>query len=159
MIDAAGVRELLDYDQATGDLRWRKRTSNRVYVGDVAGWIGDNGYRRIEIDSTPYLVHRLIWLWMTGEWPAVEVDHRDGNRANNRWDNLRAASIAQNRQNMRGHAAVKGAYFNKRTDRWYSAIRANGKRKHLGSFNTQSEAAAAYQRASVALHGEFARPT
>jgi hypothetical protein len=91
MITASRLRKLLSYEPATGLLRWRERTSNRVRVGSVAGSKRADGYRKIAIDGISYVAQRLAVLHQTGEWPASSVVFGNGNRADNRWRNLRPA--------------------------------------------------------------------
>lgn len=87
-----------------------------------------NGYRRYHIvlpDGSDYLLHRVIWAWMTGEWSkdGYYIDHIDLNEGmNNRWDNLRMASRAENGQNYNKRqdntTGVTGVSYNKRQDQW-----------------------------------------
>jgi HNH endonuclease/AP2 domain-containing protein len=159
-ITAARLRELLDYNSETGEFRWRKQVSRSVKAGAVAGLTDRDGYRRITIQGRIYPAHRLAWLYMTGQWCRVMIDHRDGNPSNNRRDNLRRATVSQNNANRRIHrnnkCGFKGVVRN-HIGRWVSAIYKNGKRHHLGSFGTPQEAHAAYVLAAPRLHGEFAR--
>ena len=90
MLTASRLRKLLSYDRASGIMRWRVRLSNRVNVGDVAGGKHVGGYRKISIDGVSYLAHVLAVLAVTGRFPAT-VRHRNGNRADDRWRNLRVA--------------------------------------------------------------------
>jgi hypothetical protein len=91
MITAERLRNLLSYDRKTGLFRWLVRTSNRISVGDVAGGKHVGGYRKISIDGVSYLAHVLAVLTVTGRFPARPVRHRNGNRADDRWRNLRVA--------------------------------------------------------------------
>jgi hypothetical protein len=148
------LKELLDYDPATGVFTWRgDRHCNKV-GGRVAGTIHKAGYRTISIDNRPYLAHRLAWLWMTGEWPKL-VDHIDMNKSNNSWSNLRAATKSQNNAHTKGHGAksgVKGV--------WYWADRgvfqAKVKNKTVGYFATKEEAGEAFRIAAREVYGEYA---
>jgi hypothetical protein len=159
-ITRARLRELLDYDQETGEFRWRERMSRAVHAGDVAGTMDIDRYRRIMIRGTQYRAHQLAWLHMTGNWCPVMIDHRDGNPSNNRWDNLRRATISQNNANRRVHrnnrCGFKGVVRND-IGRWRAAIYKNGRKHHLGSFATPQAAHAAYVAAARRLFGEFAR--
>ena len=102
-LTAARLREALSYDRDTGEFRWNKRSSalSRRREGVLAGSIKAAGYREIEIDGVTYQAHRLAWLHVTGEWPDAEIDHRDLDRGNNSWENLRAATSSQNHANRK----------------------------------------------------------
>jgi len=98
---------------------------------------------------------------MTGEWlaPELEIDHWDRDKLNNRWENLRAVTRAQNGRNLRlrvdSTSGVKGVSREKDSGKWHAKIWMDGKQHHLGSYFTVEEAAAAYKEASLRLHGEF----
>jgi hypothetical protein len=158
---AEEVRALLDYDRETGDFRWLKANSGRVRVGDVAGNQQQTGYLVIGVNYRLYLAHRLAWLWVTGEWPKGQIDHKDGDRGNNAIDNLREVSRSENQQNRRKEATRSGrptssrflgVYRHTTTGRWMAYISHNGKQKNLGLFATQEEAYAAYLAAKAVLH-------
>jgi hypothetical protein len=160
-ITRARLRELLHYDPATGELRWLKRVSRPTNVGDVAGTVEINGYRKITIEGRQYSGHQLAWFYMTGKWCPGYIDHRDGDRANNRWDNLRRATPSQNCANRRrarnNRCGFKGVTRTE-SGRWCAGIHKQGRRYHLGIFSTPQEAHAAYAGAARKLFGEFARP-
>jgi hypothetical protein len=161
-IDAKNVRSLFNYDPLSGDLIWKIRPSIRVRsVGAIAGYVSNNGYRRVEFDGRSYLAHRIIWLWMTRKWPLHQIDHIDLNRANNRWTNLREATRAQNQWNTRPRkkGRPKGVHLVKegRKKPWIANICANGTKRRLGYFVSSNEAAEAYQRAAAELHGKYMR--
>jgi hypothetical protein len=146
------LKAALDYDPETGEFRWKADRNTRVRAGDIAGTIAAKGYRRINIDGTPYPAHRLAVLFMMGRWPDGVVDHRNGDRACNAWENLRVCSVAENNHNR----AVRGCTRNFRTGRWVPQIVVDGKQRKLGSFKTEVEAIAVYLRAAAEAHGEFA---
>ena len=108
------------------------------------------------------MAHHLVWLLTYGVWPEREVDHKFGDRSDNRPCHLRLATHSQNVQNMKlktdNTSGFKGAMWYKRNQKWGSSITANGVRRFLGLFDTAEEAAAAYAAASLMYHGEFARP-
>jgi len=88
------------------------------------------------------LAHRLAFLYMEGVFPPNQVDHIDRNRKNNRWENLRTATNAENCRNRTG---VIGVYENKKTGGWYASIGVEGKSKYLGYFKTKEDALKARQ--------------
>jgi hypothetical protein len=157
----ARLRELLRYNPKTGQFRWRKRLSRSVKVGDLAGLVACNGYRRITIGGRMYSAHRLVWLYMTGKRCSVTIDHRDGDPSNNRWTNLRRATVSQNNANRRrprrNTSGFKGVHLCRTSGKWRAGIGNNGRIIHLGTFATPQAAHAAYVAAARKLYGEFAR--
>jgi hypothetical protein len=152
---------LYNYDAVTGHFT-RRTPHNRLPVGSRSGSTLANGYRHIHVDGRRYYEHRLAWLYMTGEWPAEQVDHKDLNRANNAWSNLREAT---NQTNMRNgslrkdnKSGFKGVTWRPDHQRWRATIKTNGKQTHIGNFRTKEEAAAAYDAAAIEHFGEFANP-
>lgn len=160
MITAEEARELWSYDPLTGELRWRVARGTKMAAGSLAGTIGNWGYRVLSLHGKKYRASRIIWLIVTGEHPAHEVDHENTNRADDRWDNLRPADRSQQLCNTKVRSdnilGVKGV---SPTAWGYGAfICFRGKRKNLGSnFATIAEAKAAYDAAAREQHGEFAR--
>lgn len=152
------LRELLTYDPATGLWRWRVNRY-RVRAGNVAGTPDKDGYVHIKIDQQLHKGHRLAWFWMTGAWPDDEIDHRDLNKANNRWKNLRPGTKTQNMRNtrVRGAVPLKGVYFDRRRQHFVAQITFDERHIYLGSFKTADEAHAAYAKAALEMFGEFAR--
>lgn len=152
------LRELLDYDPETGLFRWRV-SRGRAAAGSIAGTRAHHGYISISIFGRLYYAHRLAWLWMTGEWPAVEIDHKDTHTGNNAWLNLRPASHAQNMRNSgmprNNSTGFKGVI--QLGSQFRAQIRVNRRHHHLGFFPTAELAHAAYREASARLHGEFGR--
>jgi hypothetical protein len=166
-LSAERLRELLHYDYETGVFTWRRRTHtfrlsfNTRLAGHGAGRWDKFGYGRIGIDYSEYLIHRLAWLYMTGEWPAACIDHIDCNPANNKWSNLRQATVSQNGWNQRLHSkntsGFKGVSFHKSSGRYRADIQLNGKQMSIGAFNTPEEAHKAYCEAALEHYGEYAR--
>jgi len=159
-LTAQYLRELLHYDPETGVFTWIVRRPG-VAADSIAGWLNGEGYRQITIDGVHHCANRLAWLYMTGEWPAAQIDHRDGVRNNDRFDNLREATGTQNQRNSRKRrdnaSGFKGVHFNTRDKRWMAKIRRDGRQRHLGCFATAAEAHAAYCKAAMEIDPEFAR--
>lgn len=161
MITAEYLRRLLHYDPGTGVFRWKIWGGERAPAGTTAGSMMALGYSTICIDSRHYLAHRLAWLYMTGDWPVVDIDHANLDKADNRWSHLREATRAQNKGNESRRSSnttgAKGVYWHRQNRKWIANIRRNGKQTYLGSFATRDEAAAAYAAAAKEHFGEFAR--
>jgi len=124
-------------------------------------WIEKDGYQRIRIDGHIYRAHRLAFLYMTGKWPSVWLDHEDVNRSNNRWANLRKTTpsfnIANSPRGRGNKSGLKGAYWHKREQKWRAQIGVNRRTIHLGRFDTAEDAHAAYFAAATIHFGKFAR--
>ena len=152
-ITAEKVRQLLDYCPETGVFVWNPRQNtpvswNTKYAGKVAGSPRGTGgwvYTVIKINRQGYLAHILAWLLMTGAWPKLSIDHINRNGLDNRWANLREATVAQQAQNRRRNSKLpKGV---RRLRNRYIAV--------LGSFETPEEAHAIWLRLAPEIHGEF----
>lgn len=159
-ITAKMVRGLLDYNPETGDFYWLKHRGT-VTSGTKAGCVNKAiGYVQIGVNLVRYYGHRLAWLHYYGEWPANEIDHVNGDRADNRISNLREATSGQNKLNKGARSdnlcGLKGAYLHA-PGKWRARIKANGIITDLGCYNSPEEAHRAYCKAALKLHGEFAR--
>lgn len=148
------VKQLLEYYPDAGVFvyvakRWR------FPGGTIAGKVHNKrGHVYVKIDQQAYLAHRLAWFYVHGEWPSGDLDHINGDRADNRICNLRIANKAPQRGNTSG---VKGVSYHHHAKRWYAAITVNRERIRLGSFKTKEEAGQAYATAAAKYHGEFAK--
>lgn len=152
------LREVLRYED--GELYWRITLSNSAVAGKQAGTsLNTKGYRKMKVDKTPLLVHRVVWAICTGEWPKDQLDHIDGDRASIRIENLREASQVQNmgnrKLNKNNTTGYKGVSRN--GGRYMAQSQEDGKHVHLGYFATAQEAHAAYSEYAKARFGEFAR--
>jgi hypothetical protein len=159
MLTAERLREVLSYDPETGVFTRRVKTAQRVKVGDIAGTIRKkDGRRVIMVDGKNYLASLLAHLYMTGEWPKNLVDHRDLDRLNDRWENLRPATRSQNEMNKRprGKLGVKGV-TQIPSGNYQVRIRVDGRQITLGSAHNLALAGYMYAIAAAGYHGEFAR--
>lgn len=159
---AVFLAECLDRFHDDGvDLRVHCKYHGAVEVGQLAGAVSGKGYRRVMVQRKLYLVHRVLWLMRTGEWPEEELDHIDCDKTNNRQENLRKANQFQNQRNRGPNKdrCYKGVHFKKglKTPKWEARIEARGVSYYLGLFVTPGEAALAYDEKAREVHKEFAR--
>lgn len=157
-VNQDAIKRLFSYDPETGHFT---RLTGRS-AGRIAQSLSTKGYVRIRIGGRWYRAHRLAWLYMTGEWPLRQVDHRNYDRSDNRWRNLREATNAQNHINSKklttSKSGFRGVHRHRASAKFSARIKVNGKQRHLGCFDTATEAAAAYDVAAITAHGvEFAR--
>lgn len=173
LLTAERAREMLDYNPETGVFVWKTRplshfkseanqtTWNKKCSGKVAGHRDAIGYVSIRIDRKPYGAHRVAWLMMTGSWPSDKIDHRDLDRSNNKFANLREATHSENITNTRARrdsaSGRKGVHLHKHSGLWHATIMKHGKKHSVGYFRDLDAASAAYEQAAKRLHGEFAR--
>lgn len=161
LIMAERLRELVNYDPVTGFFSWRVRRGQAFKPGMRCGSIDSAGHRQIEIDGRPYGAHRLAWLYMNGHWPEDQIDHRNGVRDDNRWENLRPADQSRNSANSKRPAhnisGFKGVTVDKRRGRFGASIKVRGERIWLGTFDTPQEAHEVYCRAAKEGFGDYAR--
>lgn len=115
-------------------------------------------YIVIGIFGIQFLAHRLAFFYKTGRWPP-RIDHADQDGMNNRWRNLREATVAQNNANSKIMATnttgYKGVIVRRKPMRFQARIIFRGKQIHLGTFKTAESASDAYQKAARELYGEF----
>jgi hypothetical protein len=155
------LKELLTYNPETGVFVWNKNGKGRyMRAGAVAGSKHCAGYVQIHHGGNSYLAHRLAWFWVHGEWPS-EIDHANGDRTDNRLENLRLCSRVENTWNMKtpktNKSGFKGVSFFKPRKKWRATIKIDGKAKTLGYFNDPALAHQAYVDAITKHRGEFAR--
>lgn len=147
----------LRYEPQTGLLAWASPTARNVASGDRAGGLSSGGYLSLKFGGRRYLAHRVVWLLAYGAWPAGVIDHINGNRADNRLENLRDCSPAINVQNQRrahtnSASGALGVVWRQKKQRWTASIKHAGRSIHLGYFRTQDAATAAYIEAKRQIH-------
>jgi hypothetical protein len=168
--------QIFDLNPVSGELRWMrrdpsefgataKRTSSELcaawndkFAVKSAGYACRGGYKTVKIDGLYYQAHRIVYVMFYQEHLGdSQVDHIDGDRANNSPRNLRRATFAENAQNrgVRNSFGLKGV--KPKRGKFQARIKISGKETHLGTFETAELAHAAYQKAAVAAYGEFAR--
>ena len=137
------VKLYLDYNKETGHLTWIRKPSNKVVVGERAGCqVHDRDARTIKLFGEMYIEHRLIWFMETGHWPLGDIDHINHNESDNRWENLRDVTHAENTLNCSkrsdNKSGVTGVWLDKRHNTWICEIQNKRlgirKNKHFKTF-------------------------
>lgn len=151
------LKSAIHYDPISGKFTWLKGKRRGKEAGSVLK-TKYNSYRNILIDGYFHPAGQLAWLYMTGTYSKLEIDHRDRNGLNNAWSNLREATRSQNGANCGLQSNNTSGYkgVSKSSGRWAAIIQVNGKRKHLGTFETPEEAFEAYKAKAIEVFGEFA---
>lgn len=148
----------LKYDLFTGVGIWIVSLGN-AKAGAPAGSYS-HGYIIIQYKTRTYKAHRLFWFLQTGHDPgALEVDHIDRNKSNNKFCNLRLADKSQQGGNktepINNTSGQKGVFWHKQKQRYHACIYFNNKKLFLGSYKTFDQAVAARQAKELELFGEF----
>jgi len=158
MVTQERLKELFDYQD--GALIRRKDGRSAVIA------MGAKRYERVSVDGKIQSLHRMIYLWNHGHLPKT-LDHIDGDRANNKIENLREATQQQNCLNRKHHSNSKSPYKNvyraaasensnwKRN--WVVSVNVAGKRKYIGSFEDLELADLVATEARDKFQGQFAR--
>lgn len=139
------LKEVLRYEPETGLFWWKVKTSKRTNLTKPAGSNHNAGYYKIGIDGNVYLSHRLAWLYMTGKWPEYDIDHINGNKKDNRIENLRDIPHQMNGGNRRilnknNTTGSQNIYFDKYRCKYVVEMYVAGKKKHFGRFDSLEEA-------------------
>ena len=154
MITQIELKEQFMYDPNVG-----------LFMRYKDGWVFDKpderGYIRIKIDGVRYRAHRLVFLWMTGEMPK-NVDHINGIKTDNTWDNLRECTQSENCRNRKVNehfttSDIKNVTWNNTTKNWQVQIVEDGKTYYYGQYYYKHIAELVAIGARVKHHGEFAR--
>ena len=149
------LHELFEYKE--GHLYWKVPGRSRQ-MGKPVGSPSGDGYICVRINYKLYRVHRLVWA-MHGKEPAEIIDHINGDKLDNRIENLRGATQSQNCMNRRqrsdNKSGIKGVVRKK--NKWYGSVTLNYKVHPAGYFDTKEDAAVAVEKLRKELHGKFAR--
>lgn len=146
------LRELLYYNKQFGIFVWIQKIG-RIEDGDLAGWIGSDGYISMRVDGGKYLSHRLAVLYMTGAFPPAQGDHINGVTSDNRWVNIRSVTHQENSKNRKAPSTntsgVMGVSWNKASKKWRAYIGAENSNVNLGFFNGFFDACCARKSAEI----------
>ncbi len=147
------------YEYRDGDLYYR-HSRGTAKAGKKVGYQTKDKVTHVFIDRKSYLLHRLIFLMHHGYLPYM-VDHIDGDRSNNRIDNLRAAEHAENAWNAKprldSKTNIKNVSYNKANDNYVVRIAQNGTRHYIGSYKDLELAELVAVMAREKYHGKFAK--
>lgn len=160
---ATRLKELLHYDAVQGKFYWKAKSApqSHVKIGQEAGTLRKDGRVQINLEGKVYLASRLAWIWMTGDWPDKQVDHKDCNPGNNAWCNLRLATPIQNSANQgirkNNNTGMKGVSIRKKSGKFLARMRIGEQRLYLGDFDCPAAAHFAVMVAALKHNGEFAR--
>lgn len=154
--------EYTRYDKETGKVFWKKSPSARAPIGKEVGALVD-GYYYSQITYSGYRyrfpLHKVVWFWEKGYYPKGIVDHKNMDRGDNRIENLRLATYSDNNRNRfygKGSSKYQGVHFHSKNKNWIAQITKDKKNIHIGCFETELEAAKAYDKKAIELFGEFA---
>lgn len=148
------LRELLNYDPETGVFTNRISRGGRAQAGAVVGTIASCGGLQLMVDKRVYKAHRLAWMYHHGIDPgSLQIDHINGNRADNSIQNLRLTDPVGNQRNRRmssvNKSGVTGVRWNERLSKWHARIAVDGKCRHLGYYTDFDEAVATRKQAEL----------
>ena len=137
------LKEKLHYDPDTGIFTALHSHGTRV-KGESVGSLSPRGYLVAHFNGKLRLCHRLAFLYMLGEWPELDVDHKDTVKTNNKWINLRVVTKSVNSRNKSIHknntSGTVGVSWNTRRSRWVATIYVDGRLLHLGYFQFKEDA-------------------
>jgi hypothetical protein len=157
MLTKEYLNDLIEY--CDGVLYWKKARQG-VTVGKPVGCLNAKGYLRTKINGEHYRNHRLIFLMHYGYLPAI-VDHIDNNPLNNRIENLRPATNAENGYNAKtpkhNTSGLKNIFWSKRDKKWLVQLRIDGGKKSFGSYFDLDYAKFVADAMRYKYHKAFAR--
>lgn len=153
MLTQKELKRQLYYNPNTGDFIRMVARSNCSIAGETIKTKPRHGYLHITVNSTLYPAHRLVWLYMTGEWPEDQIDHINHDKTDNRINNLREVTQQENSRNqcicIRNKSGVTGVHWDKERKRWHAQIYVSYRSKTLGRFDDKFEAICARKAAEV----------
>lgn len=154
MISQTELKNLLQYKD--GNLYWKVHRKNHLKIGDEAGSLHPTGYKQIGINGKYYKFHRIVYFMFYGYLPKY-IDHIDNNPLNNQIENLREATIGQNKQNSKlqknNTSGIKGVSWDKKSKKW----RVNVSKKYFGLYFDKEVACFVADTMRHYYHKQFAR--
>lgn len=163
MVSLTRLKKLLSYEPHTGIFRWiaaPSKVCHSDFVGRIAGTKSRRGYVVIRVDGGFYKAHRLAWFYVTGAWPKEDIDHKNSDKGDNRFQNLREATRQENNRSKppqrNSRSGVTGIGWRKRERKWLARITVDKKHRYLGLFHDKQAAIRARRDAEIELFGDFA---
>lgn len=146
-----GIEDALEYDPETGDLTWKVTRGPRAQAGDKAS--GSNGrYGTVRFGGVLQYTHRVAFYLMVGRWPE-QVDHINGNKRDNRWQNLREVTQQENSRNAKKYSTntsgCTGVRWHKNIQKWGASIRVDSRHHNKGYYKSWWDAVCARKSAEV----------
>ena len=155
------ISNYIKYNPTYGEVVWEVSRNSNAPAGSIINSKHKHGYIQFKFNYKMYLAHRVAWFLYYGEWPKGFIDHIDGVRDNNKITNLRLATRLENSHNRlpnkRSKSPFKGVAFVKKSNRWQVQISYNKKVIYIGQYDTDLEAAIAYNIKATQLFGRFAK--
>ena len=150
------IHKKLVYFPDTGGVEWNENAIHISRKGKRAGMLSEQGYYRISVNGKLLFAHRIAWFLYHGQWPLWEIDHIDGDRTNNKIENLRDVSKNINQWNRKARKSnttgFVGVSFSKLHNKYRAQIQVRGKNKHVGLYMSPEEAYVAYCEKKRELH-------
>ena len=151
------IQELFEYRD--GNLYWAVKFTDKIQVGNIVGHI-NKGRRYTKLNGKDYQISRLIFMYHYGYFPKF-VDHIDGNPLNNKIENLRSCTLAENARNSKAPrtntSGEKNVRWEEKRKKWKVEIRVDNKYKCIGRFDDLELASLVAQESRNKYHKEFAR--
>ena len=132
------------YERSTGKLFRLVDPYAGRRINRESGWVDACGYLRVHCFGKAHLVHRLIFLMVTGSFPRGEGDHINGNRLDNPWKNLRDVSHFTGMRNtgirITNKSGIVGVSWDAHNKKWRACIKHRGIQHCLGRFVEKTDA-------------------
>ena len=145
-IDQELIKTMLDYNPVSGVLTWKKSNKEAGFVHKKTM------YRHIKIKSTTFQAHRIAWCYVNGD-TSMSIDHINGDKSDNRIENLRVVTDLDNQKNQKKYSTnksgVTGVHWHSASKKWRAAITVNRKQIIIGYFDCKEDAAIARKKSSI----------
>lgn len=140
-----------------GHLIRKQTTSSKATKGRIAGCVSSKGYIQVVIEKRRVMAHRVVWAICNQQNipDSYEIDHVNQCKSDNRIENLRLATRSQNAANIKSKKQFKGVYFEKERNKWVAVSKMEKKNYKIGRYESQLEAAKAYDDYVKKHYGEF----